>query len=73
LQELLYLNGTQFLSEINLLDEYRGQSIPEKHTSLCLQLIFQSNQKTLQNKEIENIITNLQLVLTNKFDAIIRN
>ena len=73
LQELLYLNGTQFLSEINLLDEYRGQSIPDKHTSLCLQLIFQSNQKTLQNKEIENIITNLQLVLTNKFDAIIRN
>ena len=73
LQELLYLNGTQFLSEINLLDEYRGPSIPDKHTSLCLQLIFQSNQKTLQNKEIENIITNLQLVLTNKFDAIIRN
>ena len=73
LKELLYLNGTQFLSEINLLDEYRGQSIPDKHTSLCLQLIFQSNQKTLQNKEIENIITNLQLVLTNKFDAIIRN
>ena len=73
LQELLYLNGTQFLSEINLLDEYRGQSIPDKHTSLCLQLIFQSNQKTLQNKEIENIITNLQSVLTNKFEAIIRN
>ena len=73
LQELLYLNGTQFLSEINLLDEYRGQSIPDKHTSLCLQLIFQSNQKTLQNKEIENIISNLQFVLTNKFDAIIRN
>ena len=73
LQKLLYLNGTQFLSEINLLDEYRGQSIPDKHTSLCLQLIFQSNQKTLQNKEIENIITNLQSVLTNKFEAIIRD
>lgn len=73
LQELLFLNGTQFLSEINLLDEYRGPSIPEKHTSLCLQLIFQSNQKTLQNKEIENIITNLQSVLTNKFEAILRD
>jgi len=73
LQELLSLNGTQFLSEINLLDEYRGQSIPDKHTSLCLQLIFQSNQKTLQNKDIENIIANLQSVLTHKFDAIIRD
>ena len=73
LQELLYLNGTQFLSEINLLDEYRGQSIPDKHTSLCLQLIFQSNQKTLQNKEIENIIATLKSVLTHKFEAVIRD
>ena len=40
LREVLYCNGTQFLSEINLLDEYRGSSIPESSTSLCLQLIF---------------------------------
>ena len=73
LKEVLYLNGTQFLSEVNLLYEYRGQSIPENYTSLCLQLIFQSNKKTLQNKDIENIITNLQLVLKDKFDAEIRN
>ena len=73
LQEILYLNGTQFLSEVNLLDEYRGQSIPEEYTSLCFQLIFQSNKKTLQTKDIENIITDLQLVLINKFDALIRN
>jgi len=71
-QETLYWNGTEFLSKINLLDEYRGQSIPEQHTSLCLQLTFQSNKKTLENKEIENIVNKLQLVLTNKFDAIIR-
>ena len=72
LQEILYCNGTKFLSEINLLDEYRGQSIPNGCTSLCLQLIFQSNEKTLQNKEIETIISKLQLILTEKFDAIIR-
>ena len=72
LKELLYLNGTKFLSEINLLDEYRGDSIPDQSTSLCVQLIFQSNEKTLQNKEIETIITNLQLVLTNELKAIIR-
>lgn len=72
LKKILYLNGTKFLSEINLLDEYRGSSIPENFTSLCFQLIFQSNTKTLENKEIETIITNLQSVLTNKFNAIIR-
>ena len=72
IQETLYHNGTRFLSEINLLDEYRGSSIPEGQMSLCLQLIFQSSEKTLQNKQIENIIKNLQLLLTKKFRAIIR-
>lgn len=73
LKKVLYSNGTKFLSEIYLLDEYKSSSIPEHHTSLCIQLVFQSNETTLQNKEIENIITNLKLVLTQKFDAIIRD
>ena len=72
LKKILHLNGTKFLSKINLLDEYRGSSIPAQCTSLCVQFIFQSNEKTLENKEIENIIANLQSVLTNKFNAIIR-
>jgi phenylalanyl-tRNA synthetase beta chain len=73
LQESLYCNGTQFLSEIKLLDEYRGSSIPEAHTSLCLQLIFQSNRKTLENKQIDDIINNLQLLLKKEFNALIRD
>jgi len=66
------MNGTEFLSEINLLDEYRGKSIPENHTSLCLQLIFQSDKKTLENREIETIIKKLQELLTQTFQASIR-
>ena len=72
IKEILYLNGTEFLAQVNLLDEYRGQSIPDDQTSLCLQLVFQSNKKTLENKEIENIIDKLQLALINKLNAIIR-
>lgn len=72
LKKLVYANGTQFLLEINLLDEYRGKSIPEKHISLCLQLVFQSNEKTLQTKDIEIIIKNIELLLYEKFNALIR-
>lgn len=72
LNKLLYANGTQFLVEINLVDEYRGKSIPSNHTSLCLQLVFQSNEKTLQTKDIEIIIKNFELLLTEKFNALIR-
>jgi phenylalanyl-tRNA synthetase beta chain len=72
LRDALYCNGTQFLSQINLLDEYRGSSIPESYTSLCLQLIFQSDKKTLENKQIDNIINSLQVLLTREFGALIR-
>jgi phenylalanyl-tRNA synthetase beta chain len=72
IQETLYSNGTEVLSEIRLLDEYRGQSIPDQQTSLCLQLTFQSSKKTLETKEIETIINKLQLILMNKFNAVIR-
>ena len=46
--------------------------IPKNHISLCLQLVFQSNYKTLQNKEIETIISELQLILQKEFNALIR-
>lgn len=72
IQDLLYFNGTKFLSNITLLDEYKGESIPNNHISLCLQLTFQSNEKTLQNKEIEMTIQNLQSLLTDKLNATIR-
>lgn len=72
LKKILYCNGSKFLTQIDLLDEYKGASIPEEHTSLCLQLVFQSDEKTLQNKDIENIIQNLQKLLVDKFHVEIR-
>ena len=72
IKDLLYFNGTKFLSNISLLDEYKGETIPENHISLCLQLTFQSNKKTLQNKEIEMTIQFLQSLLTDKLNATIR-
>lgn len=72
LKQILYFNSSKFLTEINLLDEYKGQSIPENHTSLCLQFVFQSPERTLQTREIENIVKNIQFLLTNKFNATLR-
>ena len=60
------------MTDINLLDEYSGNTIPEDHTSLCLQFIFQSDKTTLQNKKIESIIDHLKTVLVTKFNATIR-
>ena len=72
IQNMLYLNGSQFLTEVTLLDQYQGNSIPQDSTSLCLQLVFQSDVETLQNKKVETIIANLINILTKKFNATIR-
>ena len=72
IQELLYLNGSSFLKNIDLLDKYSGKSIPENHISLCLQLVFQSDFETLQNDKVEKIIANLITVLETKFTIAIR-
>ena len=72
LHKVLYLNGSQFLTNINLLDEYSGKMIPDNHTSLCLQFVFQSDKTTLQNKKIESIMEHLKTILVIKFNASIR-
>jgi phenylalanyl-tRNA synthetase beta chain len=61
-----------YLVDVELLDEYRGNLIPPFCTSLCIQLMFQSNEKTLTTKEIEDVMKDIELVLLEKFDAKIR-
>ena len=46
-KKVIYYNGTKFLSEINILDKYTGQSIPDQYISLCFQLIFNTLVKNL--------------------------
>lgn len=72
IKNIILSNGTPYLVQVELLDEYQGKSIPPSSTSLCVQLIFQSDQKTLVTKEIEEIVDNIQLTLTKKFNVQIR-
>ena len=72
IQKILWCNGSKFLTQIHLLDQYQGESIPNEYTSLCLQLTFQSNEKTLQNKDIETIIKKMHKLLMNKFNVDLR-
>jgi phenylalanyl-tRNA synthetase beta chain len=72
LKKILFLNGSKFLTEINLLDEYHGGSIPSHQTSLCIQFVFQSDTQTLTNKNIEKILDHFQDLLIAKFDVVMR-
>jgi phenylalanyl-tRNA synthetase beta chain len=72
LKKILYVNGSKFLIEINLLDQYYGSSIPKYHTSLCVQFVFQSSSQTLKTKQIEKILDHLKTVLISRFNVTIR-
>lgn len=73
IQNTIYSNGTEFLSQIVLLDNYKGKLVPINHKSLCLQLIFQSKNKTLKNTDIDIIINNIKFILKQKFNVILRD
>ena len=72
IQKILLNNGTKFLTDVKLLDEYKSDSLPSNTISLCIQLVFSSNEKTLENKLVETIIGNLQIILKEYFHAEIR-
>jgi phenylalanyl-tRNA synthetase beta chain len=65
-------NGSEYLNKVELLDEYRGDSIPEHQTSLCIQLTFQSSEKTLVTKEIDDILNHCQMILKTEYSVDIR-
>ncbi len=73
IKKVLLANGTKFLTKVRLIDEYTGLSIPEGHISLCLQLTFQSDEKTLQTKEVDSILKKLELLLLYIFMVKMRN
>ena len=72
IKKTIIRHGTNFLNNVTLLDEYRGNSIPKNQTSLCLQLTFQSDTKTLLTKEIDDILQNLETVLTKEYAITLR-
>ena len=65
-------HATSFLTNVVLLDEYRGDSIPKTQTSLCIQLTFQSDHKTLVTKEIDEIVKNLETILIETYSVTLR-
>jgi phenylalanyl-tRNA synthetase beta chain len=64
--------ATPYLKTLKLLDEYQGLSIPKNQTSLCIQLIFQSTEKTLVTKEIDETIRNIYKTLEQEYNVMVR-
>ncbi|WP_130733963.1 phenylalanine--tRNA ligase subunit beta [Flavobacterium sp. J27] len=62
----------KLLKEINLFDVYQGKNLPEGKKSYAVSFIIQDETKTLNDKEIEKIMSKLQMNFENQLGASLR-
>lgn len=65
--------GGQTLTQINLFDVYQGTGVPEGMKSLAISLTIQDTQKTLEEEDINTVISSVLAALKDKFNAYLRD
>ena len=72
IQDSIISSGGQYLNNVELFDLYQGEEISNKSKSLAYSLKFNSNDRTLTDKEIDIEVKNILNELKNKFKIIQR-
>lgn len=62
----------KLLTKVSLFDVYEGKNLEAGKKSYALSFILQDKEKTLNDKQIENVMTRLQTMFETKFGAKIR-
>jgi phenylalanyl-tRNA synthetase beta chain len=60
------------LKEISLFDVYKGKNMEKGKKSYAVRFALQDKNKTLKDKEIDNVMSKIQLSLTEKLEAELR-
>ena len=63
----------KLISNIKVFDVYEGQNIPENQKSIAINVTIQSNEKTLNDNDLENITNLIIKAVENKTGAKIRS
>lgn len=69
---LAYQAERKVLKEVDLFDVYQGDKLPENKKSYAVSFILQDDNKTLNDKQIEKIMTKLQLTFEKNLEATLR-
>ncbi len=65
-------NGSEYLDNLSLFDVYQGSQVPEGKKSMAFNLLFLSNERTLNVEEIDQIIKNIIKALRDNLKAELR-
>ena len=66
------VQGGGLLKDIEIFDLYKGNQIQEGYKSIAFSLVFQAQDRTLTDAEINEIHGNIQKALADKFAASLR-
>ncbi|WP_371379033.1 phenylalanine--tRNA ligase subunit beta [Thalassotalea aquiviva] len=71
--QLIEKVGTNHLCSLELFDVYQGQGIEPGFKSLAIALTLQDNTRTLEDKDINDVVTKVVDALKSEFDASLRD
>jgi phenylalanyl-tRNA synthetase beta chain len=72
IQELASKQGKKLLKEINLFDVYEGKNLPEGKKSYAVSFLFQDENKTLVDAQIDKVMSKIISVLEKDLGAQLR-
>ncbi len=71
--QLIEKVGGNYLIDLNLFDVYQGNGVEEGYKSLAIALILQDKSKTLEEKDITNVIERVVETLKTELNASLRD
>ena len=71
--QLIEKVGGNYLVDLNLFDVYRGNGIESGFKSLAIAMILQDNDKTLEEKDITDVVDRVVDTLTTELNASLRD
>ncbi len=71
--QLIEKVGGNYLVDLNLFDVYRGNGVEAGFKSLAIALVLQDNEKTLEEKDINDVVNRVVDTLKSELDASLRD
>lgn len=71
-ESIAYKAERKFLKQVSLFDVYEGKNLPEGKKSYAVNFVLQDDDKTLNDKQIDNIMKKIQTLLEKELNAQLR-
>ncbi|MEM7760848.1 MAG: phenylalanine--tRNA ligase subunit beta, partial [Cyanobacteria bacterium P01_A01_bin.40] len=65
--------GGKLLQQVEVFDEYKGKNVPDGQRSLAFNLVYQANDRTLTDQDVDPVHQKVRDTLVKNFDVTLRS